>query len=108
MSDFWAPTTYPKARKPHRCVTCYRVIDAGEVYCRGFGIYDGRPNDWKQCAHCEAMLPYIDYDDTYSEDDYVCWEPANLEQLRIRVHLNKKWRDNAGNLYPIPFQRATA
>lgn len=107
MSDFWAQPTHPKARKPHQCCTCYRTIDPGERYLRGFGIYDGHASDWKQCAHCEAMLPYIDYDDTFSNDDYECWEPGNIRELRVRVHLNKKWRNGTGELYPIPFQKVS-
>lgn len=106
MSEFFGDRSYPKARKAHKCSTCYRVIDKGETYSRQFCVFDGHAYAWKQCHHCEAMLPYIDWDDTFSEDDYDCWEPTNLEELRVRVHLNKKWRNNAGELYPVPFQGA--
>jgi hypothetical protein len=51
------------------------------------------------------MIPYLDYDEGYNNDDFVNWEPRNLKELRVRVHLNKKWRNNAGELYPIPFQK---
>ena len=108
MSDFWADPTHPKARKPHRCITCGRVIDAGETYSKGFGIYDGDVMNWKQCLHCEAMLPHLDYDDTYSSDDYDCFEPRNITELRVLVHLRRRWRNKAGDLYPIPFQKAAA
>ena len=105
MSDFWAPNAKPKARKQHQCLTCYRVIDIGETYVRGFGIYMGDPSPWKQCLHCLAMLDRIDWDDSFSADDYVYWEPSDVEELRVRVHYLKKWRNGAGELYPIPFQK---
>ncbi|MFJ4286622.1 hypothetical protein ACIPY0_13370 [Paenarthrobacter nicotinovorans] len=104
--DFAGQHTYPKARKSHRCSTCHRVIEKGERYSRQFCVWDGDAYAWKQCLHCEALIPYIDYDESFNDDDYTCWEPRNLRELRIRVHLNKKWRDNAGNLYPIPFRDA--
>lgn len=102
--DFFGDHTYPTARKAHKCCTCYRTIDSGETYSRQFCVFDGRAYAWKQCVHCEKLLPYIDYDYTYSDEDYVEWEPRTVEELRVRVHFNKRWRNNAGELYPIPFQ----
>lgn len=105
MRDFFGQRTYPVARKEHKCSTCYRVIGAGEVYSRQFCVFDGNSYAWKQCRHCEAMIPYIDYDETFSDGDYSQWEPRNLMELRVRVHLNKRWRNSVGELYPIPFQK---
>lgn len=102
--DFCGQHTYPKARAEHRCSTCNRVIDKGETYSRQFCVWDGDAYAWKQCLHCEAMIPYIDYDEGFNEDDYQCWEPSNIRELRVRVHLNKRWRNKAGELYPVPFQ----
>jgi len=103
-ADFYGSHTYPVARKDHRCDTCHRTIDPGERYMRQFGVFDGSAYTFKQCIHCRAMLPYIDYDEGYNEEDYSYWEPSNLKELRVRVHLNKRWRNAAGELYPIPFQ----
>ena len=106
MSDeFFGERFRPKARKDHTCSTCFRTISKGETYSRQFCVFDGRAYAWKQCLHCEAMIPYIDYDYTFSEDDYQCWEPSNIKELRVRVHFNKRWRNSAGELYPIPFQK---
>lgn len=105
MSHFFGERTNPKARKPHKCCTCFRVIEKGEEYSRQFTVWDGQAQTWKQCLHCEAMIPYIDYDESFGEDDYQCWEPRNLMELRVRVHLNKRWRNSAGELYPIPFRK---
>jgi hypothetical protein len=103
--DFFGQRTYPKARTDHRCATCHRTIDKGEAYSRSFCVFDCMAYAWKQCLHCEAMIPYIDYDETFNEDDYECWEPRNIKELRVRVHLNRRWRNGAGELYPIPFQK---
>ena len=108
MSDFFGERFHPVARKPHKCATCYRVIGVGETYSRQFCVFDGHSYAWKQCRHCEAMLPYIDYDYTFSDEDYIEWEPTNLRELRVRVHFNKRWRNNAGELYPIPFTESAA
>lgn len=109
MSDFFYGTpTYPVARKDHKCDTCHRAIDKGEPYRRQFCVWDGSGYQWKQCLHCEALIPYIDYDEGFNEDDYSCWEPRNIKELRVRVHLNKRWRNNAGELYPIPFREVAA
>lgn len=105
MADFFSTPIHPKARKEHQCDTCFRTIDVGEVYHRQFTVWYGRGHTWKMCLHCEAMIPYLDYDEGYNNDDFVNWEPRNLKELRVRVHLNKKWRNNAGELYPIPFQK---
>jgi len=108
MSEFFGERFHPRARKAHKCSTCYRVIDAGEVYSRQFCVFDGRAYAWKQCLHCEALLPRIDYDYTFNEEDYVEWEPSNIEELRVRVHFNKRWRNSSGDLYPIPFMKAAS
>ncbi len=107
MSDFWAQPTTPRARKPHKCTTCYRTIEPGETYSRGFGVYDGHPTSWAHCLHCKALLPRIDFDDTFSDEDFINWEPQNIAELRVKVHYNRKWRNNAGDLYPLPFEVAS-
>lgn len=43
MSDFHDTATYPKARKPHRCVWCYAGIPVGERYVQQTGFYEGKP-----------------------------------------------------------------
>ena len=106
MSDFWTSPTKPKARKTHKCDSCHRTIDPGETYRRGSGVWEDRWCSWKQCLHCLALLPRIDWDEGWSDEDYIEWEPADLEELRVKVHYNRKWRNNAGDLYPIPFEKA--
>jgi hypothetical protein len=102
MSDIWFPWTHPRARKEHKCDTCYRRIDPGEQYTRGSGVYDGRMTSFKMCAHCKVMLSFIDYDNEYGPEDFIEFEPASIPELRMKVYFNKRWRNNAGELYPIP------
>lgn len=107
MSDIWFPWTHPTARKNHRCDLCSRRIGLGEKYVRGSGIWEGSPTSWKSCAHCEAMLDRIDYDDTFSPDDFENFEPRDMEELRAFVYYLRQWRNRDGDLYPIPFQKET-
>lgn len=102
MSDFWNPMVERRARKEHTCSTCGRKIGKGETYLVGSGIFDSRWVDWKMCAHCNVMLGYLDYDDIFSADDFCCFEPGSLTEARMFVHYRKKWRNTAGELYPIP------
>jgi hypothetical protein len=54
MSDF-ATTRYRKARKPHRCEECRRMIAPGEDYARIAGATDGRAWSVAMCSRCEAL-----------------------------------------------------
>ena len=56
MSDFFSPSTQPKARKIHRCVYCYAGIPVGEQYVQQTGFYDGRPFRNKFHQECWDIL----------------------------------------------------
>lgn len=94
----------PTARKEHWCQLCGRIIRLGETYHRQRNIGDDGPYVFKNCRHCEAILPLIDYDPGfgYTEDDYSQWEPTTLAELRWKVQLNRKWTRRDGALYPVP------
>lgn len=46
----------PRARIPHQCSQCYRMIRVGEQYHRQRSIYDGEPQVIKTCAQCERLV----------------------------------------------------
>lgn len=48
-------TTYPKARKPHKCCECYREIAKGSEYQNLVGKYDGEIYTHKTCMDCVAI-----------------------------------------------------
>jgi len=41
-----------KARKPHKCTECRRVISHGETYLHEKGLWEGRWETYKTCAEC--------------------------------------------------------
>lgn len=49
--EVWSET-WQRARKPHACDECGRVIDRGERYNRVFWVYDGDPGGAVACQHC--------------------------------------------------------
>lgn len=42
MSDFFRPSTSPRAMKAYRCIWCGYSIEAGEVHKHQTGVYEGR------------------------------------------------------------------
>jgi len=97
----------PKARKPHLCEWCDRIIEVGERYYRAGILGDDGFYDWANCLHCAALVHLCDLDycgEGVSADDIIEWEPRDLEALRWKVLWRLKWRRKDGTLYPIPTQ----
>lgn len=97
---------HPRARKSHACETCCRVIQPGETYMRGSGYGSGEAYTWKECAHCEKYVELVARrlgEDEYSFDSIAEWdEPKSIAEARVLVQFRRKWRNRAGDLYPIP------
>lgn len=120
MSDFYGPDRSPRARKPHRCWTCFRTIDPGEVYHAQTGRYDGRFYEFKQCAHCwaiwliyrpedgEGLISETGYDYWRLEGNFGSSHPYYITELRHRALFAKHWRRKDGTLYPVPETGRTA
>lgn len=107
MSDFWTPMAQVKARKPHRCHTCFRRIDPGEMYGKATGNYDGRWFRFSQCVHCLAIGDLYDPRDDenlISVSAFEWWadSPRDVTELRHVVQWQKQWRRHDGGLFPIP------
>lgn len=47
------------AAKPHTCCECRRTIDVGEDHHYAVGLYDGRWDRYRMCAHCHAMTAWL-------------------------------------------------
>ena len=45
-----------KARKPHKCLECGRIIEPGEIYIYGSGIFDHAPFNHATCADCQSVI----------------------------------------------------
>ena len=52
-------TTTPTARKLHRCRECGGDIHPGERYESVWGVWEGRPEAYKICPDCVALVDYI-------------------------------------------------
>lgn len=59
---------FPKARTQHKCDECRGVIQKGEQYVYGHGIYEGYPYRYKLCAECCSMHQKINRQAKYEED----------------------------------------
>ena len=45
----------PKARFPHRCNECKRIISPGETYLVEVIKFDGTVETWKTCSDCKSI-----------------------------------------------------
>jgi len=58
--DLEMPAVYDartiKARKAHKCSECAGVIKPGETYKMISGLWDGRWDNYKQCADCQVII----------------------------------------------------
>jgi hypothetical protein len=97
--------TYHKARKAHRCDSCFLQIVPGERYMAHFSVYDGEGNYEKACAKCsEAMGRFAE--EHGSVQPYSFWELLmecvasssdsedvwGLDKLRLQIRLAKATR----------------
>ena len=58
-------TSYPTARKEHKCMFCGGTIKVGEKYERQTLIYDNQIYDWVchlECKEATCLLNMFDYD----------------------------------------------
>lgn len=53
--EFGSINNVKRARKVHRCDECSGPIFAGESYQRLVGVWDGRFDEYKECAACLNM-----------------------------------------------------
>lgn len=44
------------ARKQHKCCECRQEIKPGERYRYSFGIWDSKPETYKQCLTCARIM----------------------------------------------------
>lgn len=53
-------TSYPTARKEHKCMFCGGTIEVGEKYERATIIYDGHIYDWVNHLECRTVAGRLD------------------------------------------------
>ncbi len=52
-------STTPKARKPHKCDECRRIIEPGETYHRDFYTFEGDTNTVRWCLQCNEARRWL-------------------------------------------------
>lgn len=116
-TDYDPPELYEEvvvrsARKEHRCSECGRTIETGESYLYVFGVWQGSPNQYKVCRHCNVakcwlvaecggfLFEGIEEDIHGHAQEYGSTTSAAL--YRIVVGMRRKWRRRDGGMMPLP------
>lgn len=110
-----------KARKPHQCSECHRVIAAGETYRRIFGVWDGDARSYTWCSHCCAgQSVYAALDDCHCYVFGGLWDDIHeaarsarsFAIYRLFLDARRKWTyrrgPRKGQLVPIPVALVSA
>ena len=85
VCDYDAPSVYRRtevkaARKEHKCEECRRKIKPGESYELVFGMWDGRADTFKTCAHCLALREWVK-----AHVPCFCWAHGNIREDAIET-----------------------
>jgi len=98
-----------RARKAHRCAECGRAITPGEAYEVFRGLYDGKWEAGKTCAHCRVAQEWLsrecggflhhavadDIEDHFNEG-------YGVGVGRLAVGMRRGWKLRCGTLAPLP------
>ena len=84
-------TSYPTARKEHKCMWCGCTINVGEKYERQTLKYDNQIYDWVahlECAKITGLLNMFDdcYGDGLNENDF----QESIQQYLYEYHYNEE------------------
>lgn len=98
-----------KARKPHKCSECYRIIQAGETYNVQRIVFDGDANSYKTCQHCQVVKSWLVkecggyvYQGVYDDIAEHAGEGYGIRVKMLRIGMSRKWRRRDGRMWPIP------
>jgi hypothetical protein len=84
----------PKARKEHKCMSCYTIIRVGEVYSNESYVYDKRVYTWKMCADCLLIINdvyswWADSDWGVGSEEFLEWAIENHELPEAAAYLER-------------------
>ncbi len=98
-----------KARKPHQCSECNRIIEIGEHYNVQRCVFDGEANSYKTCEHCQVVKSWLTkecggylYQGVYEDIDQHRLEGYGFGVIRLAEGMGRKWKRKNGKLWPIP------
>ncbi len=106
---------WQKARKEHRCGECWRTINVGERYEVHTGLYEGKWETYRWCAHCSAsqkIYAEVDececwlYGDLWSPIQEAAGDMPSFSLWRLCVGVKRRWVIHRGlrkgQLMPVP------
>jgi hypothetical protein len=98
----------PKARKPHRCNECRRVIAVGEKYHVDRYVFDGSMTAHKTCAHCMVAREWLAKEcggwvfGSVEEDLDEHLDSHGFGLMRIARGMDVQWCRKDGRMWGIP------
>lgn len=105
-----------KARKPHKCQECHRVIEPGETYEVDAYVFEGDFTAHKTCSHCHVARNWLQsecggwlYGGVFEDlEEHVRDGNYGMPLARICVSMRCKWRRRDGSLRPVPVRPLTS
>lgn len=98
-----------RAKKPHKCTECNRVIGAGEVYLLEKAILDGDFETYKTCAHCQVARAWLMvecggwlYRGVYEDIAEHVSDGKGTAAVRLLIGMRRKWGKKDGALMRVP------
>jgi len=91
-------TTYPRARKEHRCVECGYRIPVGQKYAKTWGVWEGEHGTFKAHLWCHRfsqrfVTHQMRYYDIYPEDSAAIGDISfAVRENSDDVEWHNRWR----------------
>ena len=108
VCEIWRTKRIKAARKEHKCSECYRQIRLTEPYLYVFYIYDGHPENFHICQHCEVATAWLCHNcggflvqGVFEDIEQHCEGGFPLGLHRLRWGMANKW-ERKGALMPLP------
>jgi hypothetical protein len=84
----------PKARKEHKCMTCYITVNVGEVYSKEAYVYEGKVYSWITCADCALIQNDVYYwcadpDFGVGPEEFLEWAIYNRDIPEATAYLER-------------------
>ncbi len=84
----WDERLVSRARKAHRCATCWTVIAAGASYIAHFSVTCGDPTHEKQCLRCRVIA------DAFTREHGSSVSPGSLYEFLDQCLDEERWLDD--------------
>lgn len=102
-----------RARKPHVCNECRRVIAAGETYSNLCVLFDGTKETHRICSHCLVAREWLRLEcggyafEHVREDTIEHYHEGYTQLGRLAAGIRRRWLGFKRALLPIPTRPPT-